>query len=83
VNRYNKAQSVLEETIENKNHKSIFPLGDYRFYSIVFYDAFFQCVFEVTIMTVLITAYLINYENDNSTNALVLTTKRGRKNIKD
>ncbi|CEK39987.1 hypothetical protein [Paraclostridium sordellii] len=83
VNRYNIAQSVLEETIENKNHKSIFPLGDYRFYSIVFYDAFFQCVFEVTIMTVLITAYLINYENDNSTNALVLTTKRGRKNIKD
>ena len=49
----------------------------------MFYDAFFQCVFEVTIMTVLITAYLINYENDNSTNALVLTTKRGRKNIKD
>ena len=83
VNRYNIAQSVLEETIENKNHKSIFPLGDYRFYSIVFYDAFFQCVFEVTIMTVLITSYLINYENDNSTNALVLTTKRGRKNIKD
>ena len=83
VNRYNIAQSVLEETIENKNHKSIFPLGDYRFYSIVFYDAFFQCVFEVTIMTVLITTNLINYENDNSTNALVLTTKRGRKNIKD
>lgn len=83
ISRYNTAQSVLEETIGNKNHKSIFPLGYYRFYSIVFYEAFIQCIFEVTIMTVLITSYLTTYENENNTNALVYTTKRGRKNIKD
>lgn len=83
VNRYNITQLIFEETIENKNHKNIFPLGDYRFYSIVFYDIFFQCVFEITIMVVLITSYLINYENDNNTNTVIYTTKRGRKNIKD
>lgn len=83
VNRYNITQLIFEETIENKNHKNIFPLGEYRFYSIVFYDIFFQCVFEITIMVVLITSYLINYENDNNTNTVIYTTKRGRKNIKD
>lgn len=83
VNRYDITQLIFEETIENKNHKNIFPLGDYQFYSIVFYDIFFQCVFEITIMVVLITSYLINYENDNNTNTVIYTTKRGRKNIKD
>lgn len=83
INRYDISQLVFEETIENKNHKNIFPLGDYRFYSLVFYDIFLQCIFEIIIMVVLITSYLINYENDNNTNTIVYTTKRGRKNIKD
>ncbi|MEG2789230.1 MAG: hypothetical protein RR942_15560 [Romboutsia sp.] len=83
VDRYKVAQSIFEETINNKEHKNIFPLGSYWFQSIVFQDIFFPCVLEIIIMIVLITSYLVNYEFDNKSSLIVYSTKRGRNNVKD
>ncbi|MEF9992478.1 MAG: hypothetical protein RR835_08620 [Peptostreptococcaceae bacterium] len=83
VDRYEVAQSVFEETIDNEDHKNIYPLGEYWFQSVVFQDIFFPCVLEIMIITVLITSYLVNYEFDNKTNLVVYSTKRGRNNTKD
>lgn len=83
VDRYSIAQSVHKETIEDKDHKNIFPLGNYWFYSLVFQDILFTCILEIIVMVVLITSYLVNYEVDSKTSTIVYATRQGRKNIKD
>ena len=52
-------------------------------HSLLFKETLMKCIFEIIILVVLMTAYLINFEFDNKPNLLVYSTKRGRKNIKD
>lgn len=81
---YKELENRFEEIKENKEHKNLFFLGQtYRMHSLLFRDIFSKCIYEIMILVVLITAYLINFEFDNKTNLLVYSTKRGRKNIKD
>ena len=81
---YKELANRFEEIKENKEHKNLFFLGQtYRMHSLLFRDIFSKCIYEIMILVVLITAYLINFEFDNKTNLLVYSTKRGRKNIKD
>lgn len=81
---YKKLADRFEEIKENKEHKNLFYLGQsYRMHSTLFRDLFTQCIYEIMIIVVLITAYLVNYEFDNKTNLLVYSTKRGRKNVGD
>lgn len=81
---YKELANRFEEIKENKEHKNLFFLGQtYRMHSLLFRDIFSKCIYEIMILVVLITAYLINFEFDNKTNLLVYSTKRGRKNIRD
>lgn len=81
---YKELANRFEEIKENKEHKNLFFLGKtYRMHSLLFRDIFSKCIYEIMILVVLITAYLINFEFDNKTNLLVYSTKRGRKNIRD
>ena len=52
-------------------------------HSLLFKKIIKYVLFEVTIITVLITSFLVNYERDNRNNLLVESTKRGRKNSVD
>lgn len=81
---YDKLAERFEEIKENKEHKNLFFFGiNYRMHSLLFKETLMKCIFEIIILVVLMTAYLINFEFDNKTNLLVYSTKRGRKNIKD
>ena len=81
---YEKLAERFEEIKSTEEHKSLFFLGStYRMHSQLFKETFSKCIYEIMIIVVLMTAYLINFEFDNRTNLLVYSTKRGRKNIKD
>ncbi len=81
---YDKLAERFEEIKENEEHKNLFFFGiNYRMHSLLFKETLMKCIFEIIILVVLMTAYLINFEFDNKTNLLVYSTKRGRKNIKD
>ena len=81
---YEKLAERFEEIKENKEHKNLFFFGiNYRMHSLLFKETLMKCIFEIIILVVLMTAYLINFEFDNKTNLLVYSTKRGRKNMKD
>ena len=81
---YDKLAERFEEIKENGEHKNLFFFGiNYRMHSLLFKETLMKCIFEIIILVVLMTAYLINFEFDNKTNLLVYSTKRGRKNIKD
>lgn len=81
---YDKLAERFEEIKENEEHKNLFFFGiNYRMHSLLFKETLMKCIFEIIILVVLMTAYLINFEFDNKTNLLVYSTKRGRKNMKD
>ncbi|MEG0854965.1 MAG: hypothetical protein RSG52_00650 [Terrisporobacter sp.] len=81
---YKELDKRFEEIKENEEHKNLFFLGStYRMHSLLFRETLMKCIYEIIILVVLMTAYLINFEFDNKTNLLVYSTKRGRKNIKD
>lgn len=82
--RYEILDKRFEQIKENGEHKNLFFLGKpYRTYSLLFQDIISQCIYQIMILVVLITSYLVNYEFDNKTNLLVYSTKRGRDNAKD
>lgn len=81
---YEKLEKRFEEIKSTYEHKNLFFLGSaYRMHSLLFKETFSKCIYEILIIVVLMTAYLINFEFDNKTNLLVYSTRRGRKNIKD
>ena len=81
---YEKLSERFDDLVKNKEHKNLFFLGDvYRTHTLLFRDIFSKCIYEIIILVVLITSYLINYEFDNKTSLLVYSTKRGRNNTKD
>ena len=82
--RYETLDKRFEQIKEAGDYKSLFFLGNpYRTYSLLFQDILSNCIYEIMILVVLITSYLINYEFDNKTSLLVYSTKRGRNNDKD
>lgn len=74
----------LEELKENEEHKNIYFLGKvYRTHKLLFKDILRTVIYEIMILTVLITTCLINYERDNGTELLIASTGKGRSLIKD
>ncbi|MBO3445584.1 hypothetical protein [Clostridium sp. CCUG 7971] len=82
--RYEILDKRFKQIKEDGDYKSLFFLGSpYRTYSLLFQDILSECIYEIMILVVLITSYLINYEFDNKTSLLVYSTKRGRNNDRD
>lgn len=81
---YEKLSDKFDEIVENNEHKNLFFLGKfYETHTLLFRNIFSKMIYEIMILVVLITAYLINYEFDNKTSLLVYSSKRGRNNNKD
>lgn len=81
---YEKLETRFEEIKENKEHKNLFFYGKlFKTHRLLYRDTIRTCIFEIVILVVLISTYLINYEFDNKTSLLVYSTKRGRNNLKD
>lgn len=81
---YKKLESRFEEIQENEEHKNFFFLGKiFKTHRLLYKETLSACIYEIVILAVLITTYLINYEFDNKTSLLVYSTKRGRNNVKD
>lgn len=81
---YQNLSDRFEEIKSTNEHKHLFFLGStYRMHSLLFRETLSKCIYEIMILVVLITAYLVNFEFDSKTNLLVYSSKRGRKNIKD
>ncbi|MGL4912668.1 MAG: hypothetical protein ACRC3Y_09580 [Romboutsia sp.] len=84
MKKYIDLENRFEEIKENAEHKNFFFFGkQYQTHSMFFGDLFSYCIYQIMILVVLITSYLINYEFDNKTNLVVYSTKRGRENDKD
>lgn len=83
-NKYKNFSKRFYQLMGNGEHKNLFFMGKvYRMHSLLFKDLFRTIIFEVIILVVLITAYLINYEFDNNTETVTYTTRRGRNFILD
>lgn len=81
---YKRLEKRFEEIKENKEHKNFFFAGKlFRTHKLLYNDIIKTCIFEIVILAVLISTYLINYEFDNKSSLLVYSTKRGRNNAKD
>lgn len=81
---YKNLEERFEEIKENKEHKNFFFAGKiFKTHKLLYDDIIRACIFEIVILLVLISAYLINYEFDNKSSFLVYSTKRGRNNVKD
>ena len=84
IQNYKNLEERFEEIKDNKEHKNFFFFGkSYQTHSMLFGDLFSSCIYQIMILVVLITSYLINYEFDNKTSLVVYSSKRGRKNDKD
>lgn len=81
---YKKLETRFEEIKENKEHKNFFFFGKlFKTHKLLYKETIRTCIFEIVILVVLISTYLINYEFDNKTSLLIYSTKRGRNNVKD
>ena len=82
--QYESFSKRYERLIRNKEHKNLFFLGKaYGMHSLLFKDLFRKILFEIIILVVLITSYLVNYEFENNTQTISYSTKRGRNLVKD
>lgn len=81
---YKRLEKRFEEIQENKEHKNFFFAGKlFKTHKLLYDEIIKTCIFEIVILAVLISTYLINYEFDNKSSFLVYSTKRGRNNAKD
>ncbi|MCR1899150.1 ABC transporter permease subunit [Irregularibacter muris] len=81
---YLKLGERLNQLLENGEHKNMFFIGPiYRMHSLLFENIFKMIIFQIMIIVVLITGYLMNYEFENKTPLVVYSTKRGRNIIWD
>lgn len=81
---YDLLEKRLNEIKKTGEQKNLFFYGkSYLMHSFLFKKIIKYVLFEVTIIAVLITSFLVNYERDNRNNLLVESTKRGRKNSVD
>lgn len=83
-NQYKDFNKRFQQLVDNKEHKNLFFIGQvYRMHSLLFRNIFKIIIFEIIILIVLITAYLVNYEFDNNTETIVYSTRKGRNLILD
>ncbi|NLY45066.1 MAG: hypothetical protein GX053_03630 [Tissierella sp.] len=81
---YEKLGDRLNQLLDNGEHKNMFFIGQiYGMHSLLFKDIFRVVSFEIMILVVLITAYIMNYEFENKTPLMVYSTRRGRNIIWD
>lgn len=84
TNEYKKFDIRFSQLVKNGEHKNLFFMGHiYEMHSRLFKTLFRSLIFEIVILVVLITAYLMNYEFDNNTQLVTYSTKRGRDLIVD
>ncbi|WP_141430813.1 ABC transporter permease subunit [Bacillus sp. 03113] len=70
----------LDKLIANEEHKNMFFIGKiYQMHSLLFKTLFRTMVFEIMILVVLITGYILTYEFENNTHLTAYSSKRGRK----
>lgn len=81
---YLKLGERLNQLLGNGEHKNMFFIGQiYQMHSLLFDNVFRVMIFQVIIIIVLITSYLMNYEFENKTPLVIYSTKRGRSIILD
>lgn len=81
---YNEFAIRFKELKENSEHKNLFFYGKtYKMHSLLFKDIFTAIIYEIMILIVLVTAFILNYEFENRTASVIYSTKRGRNLIKD
>ncbi|MCB2341635.1 hypothetical protein [Clostridium estertheticum] len=82
--QYAKLSIRFNKIKENGEYKNLFFIGNvYKMHTFLFKTLFRDFIFEIMILIVLITGYLMNYEFENKTLFVVYATKRGRKLNKD
>lgn len=78
--QYDKFTERYNEVYENKEYKYLFPAQSaFETHLLLFKKLFRVMLLESLILTVLVTAYVINYEFDRGTYLLAYSSKRGRK----
>lgn len=81
---YDKFAIRFNELKEEGEHKNLFFHGKtYKMHSFLFKDIFTAIIYEIMILIVLATGFIINYEFENNTAQVAYSTKRGRNLIKD
>lgn len=74
----------LEQLKESGEHKNLFFMGTiYKMHSFLFKSLLNGMIYQLMILVVLITGYLVNYEFERKTHLLTYATKRGRRLILD
>lgn len=82
--QYKALNERFHQLVSNNEHKNLFFIGKaYQMHSLLFRNILKTIIFEIIILVVLITAYLVNYEFDNSTENIVYSTKKGRNLVLD
>ncbi|MBK5241854.1 hypothetical protein [Clostridium sp.] len=82
--QYKKLSKRFDKLKENGEYKNLFFIGrSYKMHSLLFKSLFRNFIYEIMILVVLITGYLINYEFENKTQLVVYSTKRGRNLAQD
>lgn len=77
--QYDKITERYEEVLENKEYKHIFPAQKvWETHLLLFKKMFKAILLEGIILTVLVTAYIMNFEFDRGTHLLAYSSKRGR-----
>ena len=81
---YDEFETRFEELKENGEQKNLFFYGRaYKMHSLLFKDIFKAMTYEIMILIVLVTSFILNYEFENKTSSITYSTKRGRNLIKD
>lgn len=81
---YEKFSIRFKELKSNGEHKNLFFIGiAYRMHSFLFKDIFKTIIYEIMILIVLATSFILNYEFENETASVIYSTKKGRGLIKD
>lgn len=81
---YDKFAIRFNELKDNGEHKNLFFHGKaYKMHSFLFKDIFTTMIYEIMILIVLATGFIVNYEFENNTAQVAYSTKRGRNLIKD
>lgn len=82
--QFRKFEKRFQELIAKEEHKNLFFFGKAnKMHTLLFKDLMRNIMYEIMIIVVLVTAYIISYEFENGTQNLVYTTRRGRNVIKD
>lgn len=81
---YEEFATRFEKLKVNGEHKNLFFYGmTYKMHSFLFKDIFTAIIYEIMILIVLATAFILNYEFESKTASVVYATERGRNLIKD